>query len=341
MLLPTFSTFHHLVADSLMPWLECHADEEKFRRLLRSPSVNSASPAQHFFEALPAAFSRLGLTLHPELLKEWNALRSLPLSIPLPDSVQQVIKTDLCDSPRRIFFTLLSGHATLLYWQWYRLAAEEADAPEIELYTMMESLKRLDNILTLATRPLPGIARDNLLTEKITLEIALLVAAIGNTKSELLAGKEGYLTGMALAGKVLASARLSLEEVTQLPAAAKNPETSPQQAAAPPYSKAADSMGGALQAFSENDSLYALAHDMKTGINEITLQIKEYIAQAPEKKKSEPERVTTTQAALIAGVGRGTINQWRHKGVLKDVVQVRENVFLFNREEVERLKRGK
>lgn len=341
MLLPSFSTFHHLVADSLMPWLDCHADEEKFRRLLRSPSVNSSVPAQQFFDALPAAFKRMGLPLHPELLNEWNSFRLLPLTIPLPDAMQQVIMTDLCDSPRRIFFTLLSGHATLLFWQWYRLAAEEADTPDMELFTMMESLKRLDYILTVATRPLPEIARDSLLAEKITLEIALLVAAICNTKSELLAGKEGYLTGMALAGKVLASARLSLEEVTQLPAAAKNPETSPQQAAAPPYSKTANSMEGALQMVSEKDPLYEMVYEMRTGLTEITHKVKDYMANTLSRKERTDEHVSTLEAARIANVTRGTITEWRKKGVLKDVIRKGEKTYLFNREEVERLKRGR
>lgn len=341
MLLPSFSTFHHLVADSLMPWLDCHADEEKFRRLLRSPSVNSSVPAQQFFEALPAAFSRMGLPLHPKLLNEWNSFRLLPLPIPLPDAMQQVIMTDLCDSPRRIFFTLLSGHATLLFWQWYRLAAEEADTPDMELYTMMESLKRLDYILTLATRPLPGITRDNLLAEKITLEIALLVAAICNTKSELLAGREGFLTGKALAGKVLAKARLSLEEVTHLPTAATNREISPKQAAASPCSKTTNSLEGVLQMVSEKDPLVEIVYEMRTGLTEITQKVKDYMANTQTQKERREEHVTTLEAARIAHVTRGTITAWRKKGVFKVVIRKGKNSFLFNREEVEGLRRGR
>ena len=98
-------SFHHLLYDSLMPWLPENSDILRYRVLLTDLTEDN----HNFFRTLLAAYKKRKIIPAPLLGKEWELFSSIPLS-------QRATAIFKSQTPRRVSGTKIFFYYELIFY---------------------------------------------------------------------------------------------------------------------------------------------------------------------------------------------------------------------------------
>jgi len=135
-----FQTFHHLLYDSLMPWLKENHDPLRFRSLLPYILNNK----KHFFDALLLGYREKRLALDNGLLKEWKAFSNTKAKM-RPAGIFYSWHHAAAESQQVVFYFELIAH-TLLYSLSFQMQLMEDNSTPMKQFYVNRWLKNISDL---------------------------------------------------------------------------------------------------------------------------------------------------------------------------------------------------
>jgi hypothetical protein len=332
---PGLLTFHHIIHDSLMPWLDTFGDEKSIRKVVGNIECHLREEKSDFFVLLSKSLKQVGFEAKQGLKEDWTILSKTPRpvsALPLSSSYLQVIRGTAFFR----FFSLLAVFAAERHLWWLRGETEEQNEV-LGRYYVMGSLSKTAQLITdfkgvsLLDQEMLSIRSGiNAVLAFIWLTIRqqfdFLIQQDGLTlfdeevESQLILCEAG---GEALKG-LIQTLNQHLVKETETPASIKHTVTEPTVITE-----------NETNTDSEKD-IHKLYQEIKTDLALVTDGISKISTVTHKSPMDEIRYLKPLETCQMLGISKATLNYWRKHGKINDFRAV-GNRYEYNEAELKQL----